>query len=198
MYYPESERIAADHQEAAEVIEELDYYLHVNEGSLIRAQRAADLLGVSVDRVRRFLQMYVDSGAVASHEIAICPECDVSIEPPEEDDGLFCDLCETDYEVRRVAQEEVFRPQGTGRADDEERQEQAPEAPEDPSYEDKVRHLADALAREPDSFSAYETARIHEAIDHVDGQGLRAPKHKIEQVWERRLAQLHENGRSQR
>jgi DNA-binding Lrp family transcriptional regulator len=116
MWFPESDVIARDHPELAEVIDAVDRYLGEMAQVPFRLGPTADLLGIAPRTLARLLRLYEAGGIIEPIEVYLCPEDDNLLEE-NEDGALWCDLCEGEYEAEACEREVAYqvRPDVTPR-----------------------------------------------------------------------------------
>jgi hypothetical protein len=108
MFYPESDTIASDHPDLADQVRSVDKYLYDLGEQPFRLEPTADLLDLEPGPLKRLLRLYESHGVVEQVEILICPE-DGEILEADEEGGLWCDVCEADYQPDECERETVYR-----------------------------------------------------------------------------------------
>ena len=108
MLYPESDTIAAEHPEVADLIRSVDRHLYELREQPILLEPTADLLGMNPGSLKRLLRLYESHGVVEQVEILICPE-DREILEANDEGVLWCDVCEGDYQPDECGREMAYR-----------------------------------------------------------------------------------------
>jgi pimeloyl-ACP methyl ester carboxylesterase len=113
MYYQESDTIANRQPDLSDDIARLDDYLYANQGTPVRASRAADFLSIKDRVVDSLLKIYELQGVVVPVEMVVCPHCDVLIEEDHRGGRVTCDLCERAYNLDKIPSETAYTPRAT-------------------------------------------------------------------------------------
>ena len=98
MFYPASATIADNHPDLAKTVVSLDDYLHSLADVPISVDTTADLLDEDADVLARLFRLYQDQGVLSPVSRWLCPN-DLDVLQPDEDGTLWCEICETAYDL---------------------------------------------------------------------------------------------------